>query len=87
MIMFEAFRRTLTEAMDSKKAFYGYSAAIFASVLHLAFDVPINDALLLASPLGLLTAAQAHVDASTAKGKSHSTVNISPTNIQEGDKP
>jgi len=84
--MLEALRRTLTEAMDSKKAFYGYSAAVFASVLHLAFNVPINDALLLASPLAVLTAAQAHVDAAIAKGKSSPTVNIAPTNIQEGDK-
>ena len=65
--MLQALLRTATEILDSRKAAYSFIAALFASVLHLYFNVPIENALLLASPLALATAAQAHVDASAAK--------------------
>ena len=66
--MFDAFRRTITELIDSKKWIGSYVAAIFAAVLHLCFGVSIENALLLASPIGLGVITQAHVDAVTAKG-------------------
>jgi hypothetical protein len=65
--MFQATLRTITELLDSKKAAYSFLAVIFACVLHLGFGVSVSDALLLISPLGLATAAQAHVDAAEAK--------------------
>lgn len=65
--MFQATIRTITELLDSKKAAYSFIAVAFASVLHLYFGVTVENALLLISPLGLATAAQAHVDAATAK--------------------
>lgn len=61
-----ALLRTLTELLDSKKAAYSFLATAIAIVLHLKFNVSIEDALLLVSPLGLATAAQAHVDAKLA---------------------
>lgn len=65
--MFQALLRTATEILDSKKAAYSFIACIFASVLYLYFGVSVESALLLVSPLGLATAAQAHVDAASAK--------------------
>jgi hypothetical protein len=61
--MLKALMRTTTEILDSKKAAYSFLAATIAIVLHLRFGVSPADALLLVSPLGLATAAQAHVDA------------------------
>ncbi len=65
--MLQAIIRTITELLDSKKAAYSFIAALGASVLHLYFGTSVQDALLLASPLGLATVSQAHVDASAAK--------------------
>lgn len=61
--MFRALLRTATEIADSKKAAYSFLNMIGASVLHLCFGVPVQDALLLVSPLSFLTLAQAYVDA------------------------
>lgn len=77
--MFKATLRTLTELLDSKKAAYTYTAVIFASVLHLYFGVSVESALLLISPLGLATAAQAHVDAAAAKRSTSSSSASSST--------
>ena len=65
--MLQALVRTITELLDSKKAAYSFAAAVGACVLHVYYKVPVQDALLLVSPLGLATAAQAHVDAAEAK--------------------
>jgi hypothetical protein len=65
--MLKALQRTITEILDSKKAAYSFIAAAAASVLHLYFGVSVQDALLLVSPLGVATIAQAHVDATAAK--------------------
>lgn len=65
--MLQAILRTFTELLDSKKAAYSFIAAIGACVLHLYFEVSVQDALLLISPLGVATLSQAHVDASAAK--------------------
>ena len=65
--MFKALISTITELLDSKKAAYSFIAALGASVLHLYFEVSVQDALLLMSPLGVATLSQAHVDASAAK--------------------
>ena len=65
--MLQALVRTITEILDSKKAAYSFIAVLLASVLHLYFDVSVENALLLVSPLGVATAAQAHVDAAEAK--------------------
>lgn len=67
--MLQALARTVTELLDSKKAAYSFIAALGASVLHLYFEVGIQDALLLVSPLGLATLSQAHVDASAARSR------------------
>ena len=64
--MLQALIRTLTEVLDSKKAAYSFIATAITIVLHLKFGVTIEDALLMVSPLGLATAAQAHVDAKLA---------------------
>jgi len=64
--MLQALIRTLTEVLDSKKAAYSFIATAITIVLHLKFGVTIEDALLMVSPLGLATAAQAHVDAKIA---------------------
>jgi hypothetical protein len=61
--MLQALLRTMTEILDSKKAAYSFIATILAIVLHLQFGVSPQNALLLVSPLGIATAAQAHVDA------------------------
>ena len=65
--MFDAFRRTIVELLDSKKAAYSFIAALGASVLHLYFEISVQDALLLVSPLGVATLSQAHVDAAAVK--------------------
>ncbi len=65
--MLQALVRTITEILDSKKAAYSFIATALAAVLHLYFGVSPENALLLVSPLGVATAAQAHVDASRAK--------------------
>lgn len=67
--MLPALGRTITETLDSKKWIGSYVAAIFAAVLHLYFGVPIENALLLASPISLAVLSQAHVDAKTAQAK------------------
>jgi len=61
--MFRALLRTATEIADSKKAAYSFLNMIGACVLHLSFGVNVQDALLLVSPLSLLTLSQAYVDA------------------------
>ena len=65
--MLQALLRTTTEILDSKKAAYSFIAALAASVLHLYFQVSIQDALLLVSPLNIATLSQAHVDAASVK--------------------
>jgi hypothetical protein len=67
--MLQALLRTILELLDSKKATYSFLAAAIAIVLHLKFGVSIEDAILLVSPLGLATVAQAHVDAQLASNK------------------
>jgi hypothetical protein len=67
--MLQALLRTIIELLDSKKAAYSFLAAAIAIVLHLKFGVSIEDAILLVSPLGLATVAQAHVDAQLASNK------------------
>ena len=67
--MLKALISTITELLDSKKAAYSFIAALGASVLHLYFEISVQDALLLVSPLGVATLSQAHVDAATAKAK------------------
>lgn len=68
--MLQAIIRTVTEILDSKKAAYSFIAALGASVLHLYFQLSIQDALLLVSPLGVATISEAHVDAARAKNGS-----------------
>ena len=63
LLMLQALTRTFTEILDSKKAAYSFIATAVAIVLYLKFNVSPENALLLVSPLGLATAAQAHVDA------------------------
>ncbi len=65
--MFRALLRTATEIADSKKAAYSFLNMIGACVLHLCFGVEVQDALLLVSPLSLLTLSQAYVDAVAAR--------------------
>ena len=75
--MLKALFSTITELLDSKKAAYSFIAAIGASVLHLYFEVSVQDALLLVSPLGVATLSQAHVDATAAKhGQSGTTATV-----------
>ena len=61
--MLQALFSTITELLDSKKAAYSFIATIIACVLHLHFGVDPTNAILLVSPLGAATLAQAHVDA------------------------
>ena len=61
--MLPALLSTITELLDSKKAAYSFIATIIACVLHLHFAVDPMNAMLLVSPLGAATLAQAHVDA------------------------
>lgn len=63
--MLQALLSTITELLDSKKAAYSFIATIIACVLHLHFGVDPTNAILLVSPLGAATLAQAHVDAKT----------------------
>lgn len=65
--MFRALLRTATEIADSKKAAYSFLNMFGACVLHLYFGVNVQDALLLVSPLSLLTLAQALVDAGATR--------------------
>jgi hypothetical protein len=65
--MLRALLRTATEIADSKKAAYSFLNMIGACVLHLYFGVNVQDALLLVSPLSLLTLAQALVDAGATR--------------------
>ena len=65
--MLQALIRTITEILDSKKAAYSFIAVIGASALHLYFGVSVQEAILLVSPLSVLTLSQAHVDAAAAK--------------------
>ena len=75
--MLKALLNTITEFLDSKKAAYSFIAALGASVLHLYFEVSVQEALLLVSPLGVATLSQAHVDATTAKhGQSRTTATV-----------
>jgi len=72
--MLQALIRTITEILDSRKAAYSFIAVAVAVVLHLQFGVPPENAILLVSPLGVATVAQAHVDAKRgATGASGST--------------
>ena len=64
---------TMTQILGSKKASYSFLATVVAIVLHLRFGVSVNDAILLVSPLGLATAAQAHVDGKFAASGSTAT--------------
>lgn len=78
--MLKALLNTITELLDSKKAAFSFIAAIGASVLHLYFEVSVQEALLLVSPLGVATLSQAHVDATAARhGKSGSTTTVTAT--------
>jgi len=79
--MLQALVSTITELLDSKKAAYSFIAALGASVLHLYFQVSVQDALLLVSPLGVATISQAHVDASAAKngGSAAATTTVTAT--------
>jgi hypothetical protein len=61
--MLAALLRTIKELLDSKKSAYSFIAVAVAIVLHLQFGVSPGDAILLVSPLGVATVAQAHVDA------------------------
>lgn len=65
--MLQALRRTITEILDSKKAIYSLIAVAIMVVLHVYFGITVQDALLLVSPLGVATLAQAHVDAARMK--------------------
>lgn len=65
-MILRALVRTITEIADSKKAAYSFIAVAIAIVLHLEFGIAPEEALLLVSPLGVATVAQAHVDARTA---------------------
>ena len=67
--MLRALYRTATEICADKKAAYSFLGMIGACVLHLYFGVGVQDALLLVSPLSLLTAAHAYVDAVAARAR------------------
>lgn len=77
--MLKALLRTFTEILDSKKAAYSFAAVFGACVLHLHFGVSIQDAMLLVSPLGLATVAQAHVDAKSEAADATSSTRTPPT--------
>ena len=86
--MLKALLNTITELLDSKKAAYSFIAAIGASVLHLYFEVSVQEALLLVSPLGVATLSQAHVDAAAAKnGRTTATVTAAVTGTAEPAAP
>lgn len=85
--MLKALISTITELLDSKKAAYSFIAALGASVLHLYFEISVQDALLLVSPLGLATVSQAHVDAAAAKhGQSAGTTATVTATVTETAK-
>ena len=78
--MLKALLSTITELLDSKKAAYSFIAALGACVLHLYFEISVQDALLLVSPLGVATLSQAHVDATAAKhGQSGTMATVTAT--------
>jgi hypothetical protein len=85
--MLQALLRTVTEILDSKKAAYSFIAAATAIVLHLQFGVSPENALLLVSPLGLATAAQAHVDAKRGVSTTASTSGATPSAGTTGGTP
>lgn len=72
--MLQAFVRTLTELLDSKKAAYSFLAAIMMAVLIVYFKVDRETALIIVSPLGLGTVSEAHVDAARAKASGPGTI-------------
>lgn len=74
--MLRALVRTITAILDDKKAAYSFLSMIGACVLHIYFAVTVKDALLLVSPLSLLTIAQTYVDAVTARQKSASSLAV-----------
>ena len=79
--MLQALVRTITEILDSKKAAYSVLATALAVVLHLHFGVSPENALILVSPLGVATVAQAHVDAKRETSKTEApplTPNAAP---------
>ena len=77
--MIKALARTMTEILDSKKAAYSFIATAFAAVLHLYFGVSPENALLLVSPLGVATVAQAHVDAKRGAASDTTSSDATPT--------
>lgn len=83
--MLHAFARTLTEMLDSKKAAYSFVATAIAIVLHLKFGVSPENALLLVSPLGLATAAQAHVNAKRCAAIAGSGAGNTPSSQPPGN--
>lgn len=76
--MLQALILTATQILGSKKASYSFLATAIAIVLHLRFGVTVNDAILLVSPLGLATAAQAHVDGKFAASGTVGTATAAP---------
>lgn len=85
--MLQALIRTITELLDSKKSAYSFIAALGACVLHLYFEISVQDALLLVSPLGLATVSQAHVDAAAAKRGPAGTTTATVTATVEAAAP
>ena len=65
--MIRALFGTATRICANEKAAYSFLNMIGACVLHLYFNVDVQDALLLVSPLSLLTVSQAYVDALAAR--------------------
>jgi hypothetical protein len=74
MQLLQALLRTLTESADSKKAFYSFAATAVLALLILHWHVDPVIAGVIVGPLVLLTGAQAHVDAQTAKAKGAPTI-------------
>lgn len=67
--MIRALFGTATKICANEKAAYSFLNMVGACVLHLYFAVSVQDALLLVSPLSLLTLSQAYVDALTARSQ------------------
>ena len=85
--MLKALISTITELLDSKKAAYSFIAALGASVLHLYFEISVQDALLLVSPLGVATLSQAHVDAAAEKSKGAAASSVVAVGIDASPAP
>lgn len=85
--MLQATLRTITEILDSKKAAYSFVAVFVAAFLHIYYKIPVEQALLLISPLGLATAAQAHVDAAEAKRPVDAVEVTTEKPVATGEKP